>query len=82
MVVARPRGRRARGLATVCYSAIRAFRRMSDSIKAPKTRHRPWREIADEVTQEIDGAKLARLLQELVDALEEEGIHLQPKRRR
>jgi hypothetical protein len=40
----------------------------------PQRPARPWREVAAEVTQERDCDKLLRLIQELNEALEEQGV--------
>jgi hypothetical protein len=52
---------------------------MSDSIPAPKS-NRPWQDVAAELSQEKDPAKISKLAQELSRAIDEqEGIEKAPK---
>jgi predicted secreted protein len=39
---------------------------------------RPWMEIAEEVSREQDFAKLSKLVRELNQALEEQGVNVHP----
>ena len=52
----------------------------SSGVQPPAGHARPWRVISQEISHEQDSAKLTRLIAELNQALDEQGIGMSPAR--